>query len=450
MLTPEEQDEFQKRSKDLALAQENFSSRRGGRGGDSTQVSSSGGYITLGLEFFLTISLLTIGGYYADRYLGISSFLTLLGLSLGFGLGLYRLIQGAKQLEDKKVLLLAHAKLNLGLVIPFKYNDGYHHIVSLITKIDLCDKVEIEPSTKSGLSLFLKNDHTELKPEIVNSFLEPNSNIIVKANSEIRQGLKQLSDNAGLTLLNDTNSLKVSVKKEVPSPSGLGGGSSNGSVIFRYYLSLYKNDKAKLKTLFKSWALKVGADIPFFLENGLSLVSGIGEVVATKPKLKCCGILGIPTYGFSTGAMYQEIGRLKTLSSKDKSTVQDDKEAKDILNGYYFSFASLYDSLKTGFIERNSLFEENNSGYLLKNDFWLALKSIDKKAYQEIGQAMHDMCGAVEKVSQRKPFYALTGSGSSFFAILPEGVSSKLELGGAVQSLEREQQNFKWLSFKTE
>ena len=106
MLTPEDQDEFQKRSKDLALAQEDFSSRRERRGGDSTQVSSSGGYITLGLEFFVTIALLTVGGYYADCYLGISPFLTLLGLSLGFALGLYRLIQGAKQLEDKKVLLL--------------------------------------------------------------------------------------------------------------------------------------------------------------------------------------------------------------------------------------------------------------------------------------------------------------------------------------------------------
>lgn len=141
--------------------------------------------------------------------------------------------------------LLSPAKLNLGLWIVGRRPDGYHLLESLFWPIDLFDEIEIEPSPTNLVAI---------------ENVDPRDNTVFKL----------LEQNPKL------GKWAVSIKKRIPMGAGLGGGSSNAGTILRYFVKsgLVTTNEAK------EIALKLGADVPFFLNPVPSWVSGIGEICA--------------------------------------------------------------------------------------------------------------------------------------------------------------------------
>ena len=142
--------------------------------------------------------------------------------------------------------------MNLGLRITGRRPDGFHELESLFVPLDLCDRLELELRDAGGVELTVAgeapDDATNLAWRAVAEFLqEPGS-----------QG-----------------GVAIRLEKRIPSPAGLGGGSSDAGAALRGMAALQPGavPAARLAEL----ALGLGADVPFFLDPRPALVEGIGE-----------------------------------------------------------------------------------------------------------------------------------------------------------------------------
>lgn len=156
------------------------------------------------------------------------------------------------------VRLTAGCKVNLGLRITRIRPDGYHELDSLFLPLS-------EPSDLLELTVM-----DEVAPAIAVScdadILDPSDNTLTKAYTAYAQ--------AG-TL--PPPALRVRLHKGIPSGAGLGGGSSDAAALLRW---LNATSAAPLAPeALARVAQRVGADVPFFLQDGPCRVRGIGEIL---------------------------------------------------------------------------------------------------------------------------------------------------------------------------
>jgi len=186
------------------------------------------------------------------------------------------------------MLWFPHAKINLGLAVLNKRKDGFHSIESLLHPIKLFDILEIiENQNSDNLEdeLFLSGLSLDISTE---------ENLVWKALQLLRKRF-------------DFPSVKIHLHKQIPSGSGLGGGSSDAAhTLFAinqlFNLQISKNRLAEL-------ASEIGSDCPFFNENKSQYVKGRGELLESfelnqKP-LKL--FLVIPDFSVSTQRVYSKI-----------------------------------------------------------------------------------------------------------------------------------------------
>jgi len=183
--------------------------------------------------------------------------------------------------------ILAPSKINLILRVSQKRANGYHDICSLFHRISLCDEIEIQTKTRAGLNLVTSGNKVPKGKE----------NIISKAYEAL---CRQIKSKPGLV---------VSLKKRIPTGSGLGGGSSDAAS-FLLGANRLLNLKLSRNVLLRLGA-QVGSDVPFFIEDtAFALVEGRGEKLQ---KLDCkqSYFFVIVSFkkGFSTKEMYEDLDR---------------------------------------------------------------------------------------------------------------------------------------------
>ncbi len=151
----------------------------------------------------------------------------------------------------------AYAKVNIGLKIIGKRDDGYHLISSYFLLIPLYDEIEVEIKEGSGCSI-IGNE----------GYLTSKEDLMAKA-------ARLYKDRTGLEF-----SLNIKIKKNIPSEAGLGGGSSDASAVLKLLNSHFnKLSDTDLMELSKD----IGADVPFFVSGfKFAYCGGIGEIVEKK------------------------------------------------------------------------------------------------------------------------------------------------------------------------
>tara|TARA_B100000925_G_scaffold291808_1_gene281547 strand:- start:1013 stop:1774 length:762 start_codon:yes stop_codon:yes gene_type:complete len=149
-----------------------------------------------------------------------------------------------------------NAKINLGLNIIKKRSDGFHNISSVIYPIqDLYDVLEIVESNSFSFTV---------SGTLFNNDIQSNENICVKAYNLLKADF-------------NLPCVKIHLHKRIKIGAGLGGGSSDG-----VFTLILLNDIFNLKLSkddLKRYAIILGSDCPFFVENTPHIVSGIGELM---------------------------------------------------------------------------------------------------------------------------------------------------------------------------
>ena len=150
------------------------------------------------------------------------------------------------------MIIYPNAKINLGLNILRRRKDGYHDISSVFYPvIQLFDILEIIPANTFSCSV---SGHS----------IDVKQNICVQAFNLIKQ-------NFGI------DPVKIHLHKKIPIGAGLGGGSSDGAFTLIALNQIYNLQLSNLQL--KKYALQLGADCPFFIDNTPQYVTGIGDKI---------------------------------------------------------------------------------------------------------------------------------------------------------------------------
>lgn len=372
----------------------------------------------------------------------------------------------------------APAKINLGLKIPFRYPNGYHHIVSLFLPIDLCDDIEATWGQGGGFEL----NWTNLLPHPFNQ--SPQLNRVFSSHSQDNLIYKAyqfcLARYAKITGSPKELSLSVNLAKRIPSPAGLGGGSSDAAAIVKTFLSYLEERDPQTLPLFQkelaSDLLNLGSDIPYFMDPQPALISGIGEThsVFSHP-FDFSGLLGIPPFGFSTPAMYKALDRPPLESAAPpregtaneslnlKKTLQVDPNNPSNLNlahQAFFSLADLFQDqtkpLPAFLLPEKQRGEEIGSYNIITNDFYETARQLDPQRWSIVDEALKTAASIMrlhlEEQGEAQPLImtSMTGSGAAFFSgYVGQKKGKKATLSTLVKQAKEKRPGITWIGFST-
>ncbi|MBN2781313.1 MAG: 4-(cytidine 5'-diphospho)-2-C-methyl-D-erythritol kinase [Candidatus Marinimicrobia bacterium] len=195
------------------------------------------------------------------------------------------------------VILTSHAKLNIGLrILGRRQEDGYHLLETIFQEIDLGDEIRIEALTRSG-SFDERFSLTCSDPRIP----VDRSNLILKA---VEAMIAHLPEDLGA---------RIHLEKRIPMGAGLGGGSSNAAVMLKWLNRRADLDERTLMGI----AVRLGADVPFFLKGGTQYAAGIGEILTPVriPK-DWHAVLVFPDCSVSTAWAYKQLRISLTARAK--------------------------------------------------------------------------------------------------------------------------------------
>lgn len=196
-----------------------------------------------------------------------------------------------------KYKIFSNAKINIGLNVFQKENDGYHEIDSIMAPIDLSDEMDIIFYSEAG----------KLKIECSDKNIPTDErNILFKTYKIFFEESKK-----------EKEKIDIYLKKNIPSEAGLGGGSSNAGFFLKLLNKHYGNiyNEKELEEL----AMKIGSDVPFFIKNKTARVGGKGnklEVIENNLKDSVI-LIKLIDFGVSTKEAYNSFDNLKEVKYAD-------------------------------------------------------------------------------------------------------------------------------------
>ncbi|MBA4336909.1 4-(cytidine 5'-diphospho)-2-C-methyl-D-erythritol kinase [bacterium] len=188
----------------------------------------------------------------------------------------------------------SHAKVNLALDILGQDKNGYHFVQTVLQKIPLFDEINIEEFSEN-LIIFEGKE---------GPFINDTSNTVSEA----------------MKLLKPSKKYKITVKKNIPVGSGLGGGSSNAATVLNAINEI--GNLGFSKDGLREMGVKIGIDVPFFIEPGTAVGGHYGEKIEILPDFNLENfytILIIPKEGKITKSMYEKIDIKKCGQKKSQS-----------------------------------------------------------------------------------------------------------------------------------
>jgi 4-diphosphocytidyl-2-C-methyl-D-erythritol kinase len=197
------------------------------------------------------------------------------------------------------MILFPPAKVNLGLRILAKRPDGYHEIESIMAEIPFCDILELNEADDDS---FVQTGIT-FPPD-------GQLNLCEKAVAILRQHAS-------------FPPVHIHLRKQIPVGAGLGGGSADASYTLVGLNELFSLGFSKVQLT--DFAAQLGSDCPFFIEGGLQLATGRGELLT---KLQPLGlkkwlVLCNPGIHVSTAAAYAKVKPKQDGASIQKMLIEN-------------------------------------------------------------------------------------------------------------------------------
>mgnify|MGYP003543443500 FL=1 len=150
------------------------------------------------------------------------------------------------------------AKINLGLNVVSKRDDGYHNLETVFYPVPIKDALEVFPMEDG----FPSDVRCDLK--VTNLFIDGDEqkNLVVKAYNMIAQDY-------------ELPRVHVHLYKHIPTQAGMGGGSSNCAYMIRLLNEMFSLGMSDEKMI--GYAARLGADCAFFIKAQPAYAEGIGE-----------------------------------------------------------------------------------------------------------------------------------------------------------------------------
>ncbi len=209
--------------------------------------------------------------------------------------------------SNNDISLKALAKINLGLDVVRRREDGYHEVRMIMQTVQLYDRLDIKRTQEPGIQI-----QTNL------SFLPVNeNNLIYKA-------AKLLMDEFSIT-----DGVSVKLDKRIPVAAGMAGGSTDAAAMLFGMNRLFSLGLTKRQLMERG--VQIGADVPYCIMRGTALAEGIGEALSLLPPMvKCPVLIAKPSISVSTKFVYQNLKLDDTTIHPDIDRLIDDIKAKNL------------------------------------------------------------------------------------------------------------------------
>lgn len=180
--------------------------------------------------------------------------------------------------------LKAYGKVNLGLDVIRRREDGYHEVRMIMQTVKLYDRIILERNHSGRISL-----RTNLPYLPVNE-----KNLVYRAIDIIRReyGIK--------------DGVSANIIKRIPVAAGMAGGSTDAAAAFVGMNQLFSLNITQEKLM--EYGVSLGADIPYCIMRGTALSEGIGEILTPLPPVPGCWFLIVkPGFSMSTKFVYEHL-----------------------------------------------------------------------------------------------------------------------------------------------
>jgi len=182
-----------------------------------------------------------------------------------------------------KIDCKAYAKVNLGLDVLRRREDGYHDVKMIMQTVDLFDSITVE-EIERGIVITSDADFVPMDE----------SNLMYKA-------AKMLMDEFSVE-----KGVKMHLEKRIPVAAGMAGGSTDAAAVLKAVNCLF-DLKLSDEELMKR-GVKIGADIPYCIMGGTALSEGIGEVLTKIEGMpKSIILIAKPSVSVSTKYVYENL-----------------------------------------------------------------------------------------------------------------------------------------------
>ena len=208
---------------------------------------------------------------------------------------------------ENTVELKALAKINLGLDVLGKRENGYHDVKMVMQTIFLYDNVTIEKLEEPGICVetnlyYLPVDENNIAYKAAKMLIEE---------FDIKEGVH------------------IKLEKHIPVAAGLAGGSSNAAAVLVGMNKLF-GLKLTMKELMER-GVKLGADVPYCVMRGTVLAEGIGEILSPLPPLpKCYVLIAKPGINVSTQMVYEKLDSKEIVEHPDIDGILEGLRNQDL------------------------------------------------------------------------------------------------------------------------
>ena len=283
-----------------------------------------------------------------------------------------------QDLAKTKINIKSPAKINLHLEVIGKREDGFHELAMIMQNIDLSDYLEFEINNEGLIKL--ESDCNDLSLS--------DDNLIVKSANLLR---KKSNIDYGANIF---------LRKNIPIGAGLAGGSSNAAATLIGLNNLWdlKLDQETLCSL----ASTLGSDIPFFINGGIQLCFGRGEILEKLDSNFGYGVILLknPSVSVSTCETY------KKYSNKFCDEYITSKEMIE----------KIRNNLRDNCLNK---FNFGNQKIIIKNDLQLIVENEN----DSVKQALYLLSNLKNCLT-----FSMSGSGPTCFALFKDIDSAKKEL----------------------
>ena len=205
-----------------------------------------------------------------------------------------------------KIAVKALAKINLGLDVLKRREDGYHEVKMVMQTIHLFDQLNIEKCEK-GISL-----ETNL------SFLPTNEGNLAFRAAQMLQEEYHIREG-----------IRIKLNKRIPVAAGMAGGSTDAAGVLYGVNELFGLGLSRKELMEKG--VQLGADVPYCIMRGTALAEGIGEKLrALPPMVKCPVVIAKPQVSVSTRYVYENLILNEQTKHPDIDRLVQDIAKKDL------------------------------------------------------------------------------------------------------------------------
>lgn len=200
-----------------------------------------------------------------------------------------------------QIELKALAKINLGLDVLGRRENGYHDVRMVMQTIYLYDDVRIEKTQSEEITVISN----------LNFLPSGEGNIAYKA-------AKLLKDEFKIS-----GGIRITLNKHIPVAAGLAGGSSDAAAVLYGMNRIFRLGLSRQELMNRG--VKLGADVPYCIMRGTVLAEGIGEELSVLPAMpKCTVLIAKPPVSVSTKTVYEAL---------DSGKIEKHPDIDGIING---------------------------------------------------------------------------------------------------------------------